>query len=206
MTPRGSAAPGGRRRPPGLRCRSRLSRPRSLAASGRAPISTLVAPRSILAASAEEPAPFEPVAWAQRGPPVVPRPRVEGSSPSLSPPPVEALPRRARRRGALRGLARARAGGAAPAEPWLAEPELPPAPELPAPVVVHPPVPAAELPPLRKPGRRRPFWKKELSFVAQAEGRKGPQASESRAHAQAQVGHAVLEEGARRQEEAAGLG
>ena len=46
-------------------------------------------------------------------------------------------------------------------EPWLAEPELPPAAEAET-VVVHPPVPAAELPPL--PAAKVPFWKKELSF------------------------------------------
>jgi type IV pilus assembly protein PilM len=46
-------------------------------------------------------------------------------------------------------------------EPWLAEPELPPAPEAET-VVVHPPVPAAELPAL--PAAKVPFWKKELSF------------------------------------------
>jgi type IV pilus assembly protein PilM len=50
----------------------------------------------------------------------------------------------------------------APAEPWLSEQELPPAPEEPTAVVVHPPVPAAELPPLAE--ARTPFWKKELSL------------------------------------------
>jgi type IV pilus assembly protein PilM len=49
---------------------------------------------------------------------------------------------------------------AAPAEPWLAGPELPPAPAPTAlPVVVHPPVPAAELPALPQ---KVPFWKKEI--------------------------------------------
>jgi type IV pilus assembly protein PilM len=50
-----------------------------------------------------------------------------------------------------------------PAEPWLAEPELPPAPVAAAAVTVHPPVPAAELPPLLDPPAKTPFWKKELS-------------------------------------------
>jgi type IV pilus assembly protein PilM len=48
------------------------------------------------------------------------------------------------------------------AEPWLAEAQLPPAPEEATAVVVHPPVPASELPPL--PAEKVPFWKKELSF------------------------------------------
>ena len=47
-------------------------------------------------------------------------------------------------------------------EPWLAEPELPPAPAAAETVVVHPPVAAADLPPL--PEAKVPFWKKELSF------------------------------------------
>jgi type IV pilus assembly protein PilM len=46
-------------------------------------------------------------------------------------------------------------------EPWLAEPQLPPAAEADAAVVVHPPVHAADQPPLPA---AKPFWKKELSF------------------------------------------
>ena len=47
-------------------------------------------------------------------------------------------------------------------EPWLAEPELPPASA--AATTVHPPVPAAELPPLLDKPAKTPFWKKELSL------------------------------------------
>jgi len=50
-----------------------------------------------------------------------------------------------------------------PAEPWLAEAELPPAPLVAVAVTVHPPVPAAELPPLLDPPAKTPFWKKDLS-------------------------------------------
>jgi type IV pilus assembly protein PilM len=49
------------------------------------------------------------------------------------------------------------------AEPWLTEPELPPAHVAAVAAMVHPPVPAAELPPLLDPPARTPFWKKELS-------------------------------------------
>jgi type IV pilus assembly protein PilM len=52
-------------------------------------------------------------------------------------------------------------------EPWLAEPELPPAPEVPAAVTVHPPVPASELPPLPE-APKVPFWKKELGKKSKA--------------------------------------
>jgi type IV pilus assembly protein PilM len=48
------------------------------------------------------------------------------------------------------------------AEPWLTEPELPPAPLVSA-VALHPPVPAADLPPLDASEKKTPFWKKELS-------------------------------------------
>jgi type IV pilus assembly protein PilM len=65
-------------------------------------------------------------------------------------------------------------------EPWLAEPELPLAPEAEA-VVVHPPVPAAELPPL--PAVKVPFWKKELSL-----GKKSKAVSAPAAAPVAQVG------------------
>jgi type IV pilus assembly protein PilM len=50
---------------------------------------------------------------------------------------------------------------AEPVEPWLAEPELPPAPEASPAVTVHPPVPASELPPLPETAKVS-FWKKEL--------------------------------------------
>jgi type IV pilus assembly protein PilM len=69
------------------------------------------------------------------------------------------------------------------AEPWLAEPELPPAPEAPASVVVHPPVPAAELPPLAETAKV-PFWKKELSLSGKSKGpktAKEPKARKQRA-------------------------
>jgi type IV pilus assembly protein PilM len=49
------------------------------------------------------------------------------------------------------------------AEPWLTEPELPPAHVAAVAAMVHPPVPAAELPPLLDPPASTPFWKKELS-------------------------------------------
>jgi type IV pilus assembly protein PilM len=51
-----------------------------------------------------------------------------------------------------------------PADTWVAEPELPPAPAAPLPVTVHPPVPAAELPPVADSAPKAPFWKKELSL------------------------------------------
>jgi type IV pilus assembly protein PilM len=60
------------------------------------------------------------------------------------------------------------------AEPWLTEPELPPAP-APAAPAVHPPVPAAELPPLA-PEKRTPFWKKELSVSRKPKAEKAPKA------------------------------
>ena len=59
------------------------------------------------------------------------------------------------------------------AEPWLAEPELPPAPVA-APVLVHPPVSAAELPPLEAPAKKAPFWKKELSVSRKPKAVKAP--------------------------------
>lgn len=68
------------------------------------------------------------------------------------------------------------------ADSWVAEPELPPAPEeiqpqtiqpeTIQPVTVHPPVPAAELPPIVAVLPKAPFWKKELSL-----GRKQPKAA-----------------------------
>jgi type IV pilus assembly protein PilM len=63
------------------------------------------------------------------------------------------------------------------ADSWVAEPELPPAPEETQPeaiqpVTVHPPVPAAELPPIVAVLPKAPFWKKELSL-----GRKQPKAA-----------------------------
>jgi len=68
------------------------------------------------------------------------------------------------------------------ADSWVAEPELPPAPEeiqpeaiqpeTIQPVTVHPPVPAAELPPIVAVPPKAPFWKKELSL-----GRKQPKAA-----------------------------
>jgi type IV pilus assembly protein PilM len=61
------------------------------------------------------------------------------------------------------------------AEPWLAEPALPPAPVA-APVLVHPPVPAAELPPLGVPAKKTPFWKKELSVSRKPKAEKGAKA------------------------------
>ena len=55
-------------------------------------------------------------------------------------------------------------------EPWLAEAELPPAPQAEA-VVVHPPVAAADLPPLPA---KVPFWKKELSLGKKAKAVSAP--------------------------------
>ena len=62
------------------------------------------------------------------------------------------------------------------AEPWLAEPELPPAPVAAA-VELHPPVPAAELPPLDVPAKKAPFWKKELSVSRKPKAEKAPKAA-----------------------------
>jgi len=61
-------------------------------------------------------------------------------------------------------------------EPWLAEPELPPAPEAAPATLVHPPVPASELPPLPEDGAEKPFWKKELSFSRTSKGPKAAKA------------------------------
>jgi type IV pilus assembly protein PilM len=72
------------------------------------------------------------------------------------------------------------------AEPWLAEPELPPAPEPATQVVVHPPVPALELPPL--PESKQPFWKKELSFGRKSKQKQG-EASAVQAPAATSVVH-----------------
>ena len=55
------------------------------------------------------------------------------------------------------------------AEPWLAEPELPPAPVAGPGVTVHPPVPAAELPPLAAPEKKRHSGRK--SFPSRASPR-----------------------------------
>ena len=60
------------------------------------------------------------------------------------------------------------------AEPWLAEPELPPAPE--AVVAVHPPVPAAELPELDEPAANVPFWKKDVSLSRKPKAERAPKA------------------------------
>jgi type IV pilus assembly protein PilM len=121
------------------------------------------------------PEPAEPVTLA-----VVPEPPIEPAPVELPPPlnPVVELPVEP-----VSGLSpeilAASAGPALPeppaapswpepgpvleaAEPWLAEPALPPAPAA-GPVLVHPPVPAAELPPLDAPEKKTPFWKKELS-------------------------------------------
>jgi type IV pilus assembly protein PilM len=62
-----------------------------------------------------------------------------------------------------------------PAESWLAEPELPAAPEA-SPVTIHPPVSAAELPPLVDAVPSGPFWKKELSFSRKPKAPKVPKA------------------------------
>jgi type IV pilus assembly protein PilM len=61
-----------------------------------------------------------------------------------------------------------------PVEPWLAEPELPPAAVVPPAVVVHPPVPAAELPPLPEAPSKVPFWKQELSLSRKPKAPKAP--------------------------------
>jgi type IV pilus assembly protein PilM len=60
-------------------------------------------------------------------------------------------------------------------ETWLAEPELPPAPDVAPAVLVHPPVPAAELPPLAD-APKTPFWKKELSLSGKAKTPKAAKA------------------------------
>jgi type IV pilus assembly protein PilM len=64
------------------------------------------------------------------------------------------------------------------AEPWLAEPELPPA-AVAAPVILHPPVTAAELPPLDAPAKKTPFWKKELSVSRKPKTEKTPKAEKA---------------------------
>jgi type IV pilus assembly protein PilM len=63
-------------------------------------------------------------------------------------------------------------------EPWLAEPELPPAPVAVEPVVeVHPPVPASELPVLDEPVVKVPFWKKDVSLSRKPKAPKTPKAA-----------------------------
>ena len=66
------------------------------------------------------------------------------------------------------------------AEPWLAEPELPPAPVAVEPVVeLHPPVPASELPELDEPAVKVPFWKKDVSLSRKPKGPKAPRAAKA---------------------------
>lgn len=62
------------------------------------------------------------------------------------------------------------------AEPWLAEPELPPAPVA---VEVHPPVPASELPVLDEPAVKVPFWKKDVSLSRKPKEPKAPKAAKA---------------------------
>ena len=68
-------------------------------------------------------------------------------------------------------------------EPWLAEPELPPAPDAAAqPVTVHPPVPAAELPPIEDTAAKAaPFWKREISLSRKPKAAKQPKAPRAQA-------------------------
>ena len=115
-------------------------------------ISTL-SPTIVAAAAFEEPAPLEPVA--------------------VEPPPAE----ESAVEPALGAWPEPEAAVAAPVEPWLAAPELPPVPEVPAAVVVHPPVPAAELPPLPDAHAKAPFWKKELSFSRGPKAERVPKAA-----------------------------
>jgi len=130
---------------------------------------------AVVAAMPVEPVPPTPISPApiSPGPIVEPAPAFE--LPSFAPPDV-----------ALEA-----------ADSWVAEPELPPAPEeiqpqtiqpqtiqpqtiqpetihpeTIQPVTVHPPVPAAELPPIVAVLPKAPFWKKELSL-----GRKQPKAA-----------------------------
>ncbi len=63
-------------------------------------------------------------------------------------------------------------------EPWLAPPELPPAPQG-AGVVVHPPVASADLPPLPETAAGGPFWKKELSFSRKPKAPKAAKAAKA---------------------------
>jgi type IV pilus assembly protein PilM len=66
------------------------------------------------------------------------------------------------------------------AEPWLAEPELPPAPVAVEPVVeLHPPVPASELPELDEPAVKVPFWKKDVTLSRKPKGPKAPKAAKA---------------------------
>jgi type IV pilus assembly protein PilM len=82
------------------------------------------------------------------------------------------------------------------AEPWLAEPELPPSPVA-APVLVHPPVRAAELPPLDAPAKKTPFWKKELSVSRKPKAEKAPKAPKAPKAAKAEkTARAPKEKGA----------
>jgi type IV pilus assembly protein PilM len=69
---------------------------------------------------------------------------------------------------------------AEPAEPWLAEAELPPEPLAEsAAVTLHPPVPAAELPPLLAEPAKTPFWKKDLSVSRKPKAEKAAKAEKA---------------------------
>jgi type IV pilus assembly protein PilM len=114
----------------------------------------------------EPPAELLPTALAEAAVAAMPDPDTIAAAP-IEPEPVEPEP--------YAGLSPAVVAAAAVApepEPWLAEPELPPAPEAPAPVVVHPPVPAAELPPGVEP--KVPFWKKDVALSRKPKVPKAP--------------------------------
>jgi type IV pilus assembly protein PilM len=102
--------------------------------------------------------PFEPAA-----PPAPPAPAVQAVAPVE---PVQAVE-------PVEAWAAPEAAAPMP-EPWLAEAELPPAPEVPEPVVVHPPVPAAELPEV--PAPKQSFLKKDISFSRKTKAPKAPKA------------------------------
>ena len=123
----------------------------SVAVEFAVPVPQPVAPptqlaEAVLAAQALDP---EPVPAAVHPVDVLPvEPAPVGELPHVEPGPVETW---------MEPVA------SAAAEPWLAEPTLPPTAEADTAVVVHPPVPAAELPPLPA-EPKQPFWKKEMSF------------------------------------------
>jgi type IV pilus assembly protein PilM len=129
--------------------------------AGLHPVADLPAePQPMAAADDVQAVPVLPVAYE----PAAPEAAAADTPPAtwVEPEPVAAAPVSAA------PVAAAQLPEAVVVEPWLAEPELPPAaPEAPPAVTVHPPVPASELPPLPPPAKV-PFWKKEIGTKSKA--------------------------------------